>query len=942
MINLLNKSIYSSKQSIITLEDLVDHAVQNNYTDLGLCDDGLYGAKKFVDLCAKNNINPVVGVEFNFTDDISRRGSLGKLTLIIHNSNGYKKLCQLINRSYEEGNFNFRPRITVDNIRQIVSPNNGDLICVLGGVDNVIANLVGNNRNEYADFFIESFNEIFGRDYVRPAVVNLEEPSAKYRLYIDYVIDTNYFITSYSCFLKPKNYPTYDLLYCIDKKLKYKDNNRKHPNKEFYIKDQLSNSLKSYGLFDEDISKPINFLQHPLPTGKTFFPKPKIDNEHHEVYLWDLLLTKLCKLFKNKPPKEYVERLDYEFKAIKKLGFVDYFLVVKSITDIAHRENFRLGRARGSSAGSLVSYLCGITAVDPIKYGLLFERFLDPSGARVTMPDIDIDIDDSKRDRLIELIRTELYSPNQVTFIGNLNTLAFKSSIKDVGKALGIPYQTVNDYSKEIHFKITDRAGLLRDLRQKSKYKTDPVFKELIDFAEKLRGKCFRQLGTHAAGIIISPIPCEEIMPLQRDKKTGLPVTQFDKEDVEKIGLVKIDLLGLTALRTLDLTKKYIKDEYDINIDEDVIDYDDPEIFKTVYRGRTCGVFQIDGNKGMTEFAQRLHPENQKDISTLLALYRPAVLDSGLHELYFRNRSLPKERRRSIHPLVDDILEETYGISIFQESLMLMAQRLAGFSLSEGYTLLKGIGKKKIDVIESMKEAFVKGCAKNKIDKSDAENIFQIYENAARYSFNAAHSCAYSFNSCLGLFYKTYYPIEFICAAMNSEAKELTKLTRYIWECRRSNILVLPPMINISNYAFTIQKNVDGDRAIRYGLEAIKGLGKGFAKELFCLRHKQPNRKFESLKHLVDVLKNENILTQNKSKLDLVIRLGLLNDLDNTVNLLNELESFIKIDRRIKTENALFDIFDSDLVDSTQKTNTIDTNYDIRTLQREHMGVDFL
>ncbi|HEX2386136.1 MAG TPA: DNA polymerase III subunit alpha, partial [Candidatus Binatia bacterium] len=514
----------------------------------------------------------------------------------------------------------------------------------------------------------------------------------------------------------------------------------------------------------------------------------------------------------------YRERLDYELGVIKGMQFSGYFLIVADFINYAKDNGIPVGPGRGSAAGSLVAYALKITDLDPIRHGLLFERFLNPE--RKSMPDIDVDFCIRGRDQVIRYVK-EKYGADKVAQIATFGTLKAKAAIKDVGRALGLSFAEADSIAKLIPapkqgFDYSLAESLKMEPRLASLVKTDARVKTLIDHAMRLEGLT-RHSSTHAAGVVLSNLPLVEYLPLYVDKEGGI-VTQFDMSCVEKIGLIKFDFLGLKTLTLLHDCVKLIEKSKAVKLDLNNLPLDDKSTYKTLCAGNTTGVFQLEST-GIREMTVKIRPNCFEDLVAILALFRPGPLDSGMAEQYIQ-RKHGREQIKYLHPRLEATLKDTYGVIVYQEQVMQIARILAGYSMGEADILRRAMGKKDPEEMAKQRERFVEGAVKNKIDSDKAGEIFDQMETFARYGFNKSHSAAYALVSYQTAYLKTHHAVEFMAALLTSEMGDTDKVIKNLAECREKNIEVLPPDINESQADFTPL----GEK-IRFGLAAVKNVG---------------------------------------------------------------------------------------------------------------------
>jgi DNA polymerase-3 subunit alpha len=930
---------------------------------VALTDDGaLHGAIRFYDECKKENVKPIVGVQVNFVEEVAHREpGTSNLILLAKNREGYSNICKLVSESHDEENFYYKPRVDL----KMLEKYHRDVICTVGGWGNPMHDAWSKDLPEYHDFILNKIHGIFTMDFY-PQITPYDDE--KYQEWARHMIGKfpiQYFVTNHVRYLTAEDYKYYDLIWCINRKAKYEDHNRKRPDDSLFMRSEEELRALDFGLTEKQVDLGIGFAKDVVEEvdltfeKKFFFPKAHIprglDNDEYFRQLLKKAFLEKSNLLKYATTAEYKERLKYEVGAIINLGYVDYFLVVSDFVKKEKENGVLIGPGRGSAAGCLVSYLLDITEVDPLRYGLIFERFLDPTGQRVSPPDIDIDFQDSERDDVIRRLVAS-YGEDHVAAVGNITTLAFKSSIKDVAKCLGIPFEVINSQTKFISAKMNSKKDLLKNRQFKQLYNTNEDFAKSLDLAEGVKGT-MRQLSTHAAGIVVSPEPIRNFSPTQRVRsaaKKGIisPVLtcQLDKEDVENLGLLKIDILGLTTLTTIKRCLKLIKDRTgtDVNIKE--IDFDDPKVYDVINKGLTAGVFQIEG-KGITELGMQLGPEKLMDVSDLIALYRPAVLGQDLDKFYLKNKNRAEgEPIKVIQESLRTMLEPTQGILLYQEQLMQATRTMADFTLAEADTLRRAIGKKKISVLQGLRTKFEKGCLANGLTMTDVDEVWSIFEDATQYGFNAAHSCAYAHITCQTSYLKRYHTLEYMCALFQSEGKKLRdimkdrqieKIEHYAEECRTLGIDIKPPHVNESEVDFSIG---DG-RELVYGLGVIKEVGQGFAAQFISLRESCKDKKFTSFEQFLNLAADEKILVPNKVKLVALISAGIFDCFNpNRHALQDELEEAVKVARDDNRKNkadkvALIPMFIED--NSNARTIKDFTFRAKRTFERDYLGIVF-
>ena len=934
-INIDVHSKYSIQSSLLDLDKIISYSIDNKYNVASLIDDnGLYGAVKFYAKCVEKGLKPIIGTQLNICETISKKDkNHSTISLIPINLEGYKDLCKLITRSYSDG-FYYVPRIDFELLKQY----SANLICLLSGRQNILTKSFLNNQLDYATLAVERLEEIFlNRFYIGLNPYADEE----YGQFINWAIKkfTVKFVITNSCrFYSPAEYEHADMVFCVKNKLKFKLKNRQHANPDEYFKSE--DEIKSYFSEIGILSFPGSYNKLMLNNlelansvdlkfeRKFWFPRPNLKHKGDSLsefkYLIKLGWRGKRENLKFADLQVYKDRLLYEMEVIANMGFIDYFLVVADIINWAKNNNIRIGPGRGSATGSLISYLLNITEVDPIRYNLIFERFLNPAGKRVTPPDIDFDVQDTERDRLIEYI-SNTYGTDNVVSVGNLSTLAFKSSIKDVAKALGIAFERANEYTKSFPFRIKEFKDLKKDRKLNAELSKNEEFRNLTEYADGIKGS-MKNLATHASGVIVSPLSITDFTPVQYLKSTGKLTTQLDKDSVEYLGLLKIDVLGLTALSIVENTLKLVAENHKKIVDINSIDLNDKNIFKHILRGHTTGIFQLEGN-GMTDLAKKIKVSSLNEIRDLISLYRPAILEQKFQDIYIKNKKMGKFN--SIHPVLENVTKDTYGILLFQEQVMQTSVEMAKFTYSESDVLRKTVAKKSSKDIPILKKKFINGCSKNNIPQNEAEEIFSIFENAS-YCFCAAHGTSYAIISCQTAWLKYYYPLEFMTACLNAEYGNLEKIATLRDECAYLNIEILPPDIEFSQNNFVIESG-----KIRYGFKAIKDMGESFGLEIKNLDSKN------SIRGFLNILSKNNLLLSNKSKIETLILCGAFDRLrSNRKELVSELNNFLKKEKEDlfkgrRSKNRLFDV--------VPKTKTLSCNEDYvlpfkKEFEKSHLG----
>lgn len=860
-VHLHNHTHYSLLDAACTPEQLVKAAVADGHTALALTDHGvMFGAMEFYKKCKKAGIKPILGCEVYVANGSRFDRSSGKsdtkrknyyhLILLVKNEIGYRNLLKLTSIGHTEG-FYYKPRIDTE----ILAKHTEGLIALsacIGGVVN--AHLV----NGYYDDAVEAaafYKELFGEDFYielqyhgLPAddIVLLNAPKIAHELNIPMVAtnDIHYIkkehAVAHNVFLSIKEASAANSGMLDIHKLRY-------GSPEYYFKtaDQMIDRFHQYkGAIENtlliadkcnfDFPKKLHMPQFPIP--------PESKSETLEEYLEELTMSGLKKRFEDLTP-EIMDRVKFELDIIKGMGFAGYFLIVQDFISAARSMGVSVGPGRGSAAGSLVAFALKITNVDPLKYDLLFERFLNPD--RISMPDIDIDFNDEKRSLVIDYVRKK-YGEKAVSQIITFGTLSTKAVLKDVGRVLGVPLNIVNQITAPIPTvfgKVTPLAEAIEmpELRW-VKESDDPKIKELIEYSLVLEGFC-RNASLHAAGVVIAPSDLDNYVPLYKTPTSEL-ATQFNMKDLEDAGLLKMDFLGLRTLSIIDRALAMIEKNHGIAIDIDTIDLFDKKTYAQIGQGRTTGVFQFE-SEPMQDALRKLKPTNLEDLTAMNALYRPGPM-ANIPD--FIDRKHGRKPIEYLHPMMESSLSKTYGIIVYQEQVMQLVRDIAGFSLAQADIMRRAMGKKDEKMMQEQKQIFIDGAALKGIDKKMAGDIFDLVLKFAAYGFNKSHSLAYSYLAYQTAWLKANYTAEFLAAFMTAELNNLDKIVQLIDEAKFFEIEVLPPDVNESGVEFTASGNT-----IRFGLAGIKNVGAGAVESIIKAREEKAFSSFFDFSARVDI-----------------------------------------------------------------------------------------
>ena len=858
-------SEYSIFKGLLSIEKLVEKAKVFGMPALALTDhSNMFGLVKFFKNCEKEGIKPISGSTLNIIR--SEEDKPFEILCLAKNISGHKNLMNALSKAGRNKN----KAIHYDDFLEICD----DIFVIVGAENSEIFSLIINNKEVDAIELIKSYKTDFNDNFIIE-IQNTGKDSQKIFMASILPIASKLSIpviaTNDVLFGDKEDFEIHETKVCINSGKTLNDPNReKLYSEEQFFKSQ-DEMCKLFEDFPEvvtntlEVAKQCNLSLDPDGYYLPEYPVPKgEDFNSHLENLVEENLKKIISDFSREEIKEYEARVKYELEQIKMMGFSSYFLIVYDFIKWSKNNDVPVGPGRGSGAGSLVAYCLGITALDPIKHGLLFERFLNPE--RISMPDFDIDFCMEKRDKVIEYVSSK-YGKDAVSQIVTFGTMAARGVVRDVTRALAKPYSLGDKISKMIPFEIgmTLEKAISNQPILKQAIKDDEEIQEIINLSFKLEGG-IRNIGKHAGGIVIAPGNLSDFSPIYFDDDSSSSLTQFDKDDVEKIGLVKFDFLGLRTLTIIDKAIKSINDDLvsknDESLDISSIDLNDPKVFKLLSSGKTTSVFQLE-SPGMKALIKRLQPTKFEEIVALLALFRPGPLETGMDD-EFVNRKNGKVPVTYPHKLLEPVLAETYGVIIYQEQVMESARVLAGYSLGQADILRRVMGKKLKDEMDNQRKIFVNGCKENNIKEELANKIFNLIETFAGYGFNKSHSAAYALLSFQTAYLKTYYPEYFMASVLSSAQGDTDKINSIIKECREMGIKVLSPNILTSGTNFFVNKN----KQIEYGLTSLKGVAESFVYHLCEMREKN------SFKNLLDFSKKVNVKLGGKKSLESLSKAG--------------------------------------------------------------------
>ena len=917
-------SQFSICEGAIKIDNLKDHCKINKFKSLGICDtSNLSGALEFSETISKQGTQPIIGTQIIF----NYKNERGHLTLIPKNESGYKKVIKLSSMSYLENDNTSEPHCNINELFR----ENSDFILMSGTINGLIGKLfVKGYHSEIEEIYKKLSNNFKNNFYIEIQRHNdLNEKSfEKFNLNLSYKLDIPIIASHEVFYIDQSMHDAHEALICIREKTYVNEKNRLSYSDQHYLKPD--NEMK---ILFQDIPEAL-LNNYNLPFRINFRPLksdpvlPNISSNkdgNADTMLSNNSLNGLNQKFKfhfcnsNQNPvdhelyKDYKSRLDHELKIILEMNYSSYFLIVADYINWAKKNDIPVGPGRGSGAGSLVAWSLSITDVDPIKFNLIFERFLNP--ARISMPDFDIDFCEEKRDLVFNYLASKY--KDSVAHIITFGKLKARMVIRDVGRVLGLPYGFVDSIAKLIPFDPSRPQNLIECINSEPRLKKmiddDNRVKKLINLSLKLEG-LNRNVATHAAGVVIADKKLTETVPLYKDQSTNLllPSTQFDMYSAENAGLIKFDFLGLKTLTVINKTEKIIKKKVsDFSIDK--ISYDDQNVFKTLSKGQTVGLFQLESS-GMKDALVNMKPTHLEDIIALVALYRPGPMSNIPTYNECKNGNLEPDY---IHPLLEEILKPTYGVIIYQEQIMQIAQKLSGFSAAEADILRKAIGKKKRVEVEKQKIRFIDGAVKNGIRKDVAAGIFLKIEPFAEYGFNKSHAAAYAIIAYQTAYLKTYFQNEFFAASMTMDISNQKKLGEFYEEIKRLGIKIIRPDINC---CFADFRSFNSE--FFYALGAIKNVG--FEAISNVVEERENNGKFKSI---ADFIRRVNPKDINKLQLEGLVKAGAFDSLNkNRASLLKSIPNLIQksknfFDNKSLSQINLFDNSEENDLDILSKTD---------------------
>ena len=934
------------------IKDLPVRAKELGMDAMAITDHGvMFGAIDFYKACKANGIKPIIGCEVYVAPrrmadrDPSIDNRYNHLILLAKDNNGYKNLAKLVSLGFTDG-FYYKPRID----KEVLEKYHEGLICSSACLAGEVASEIVKGDMEAAKKSALWFKSIFGEDYYLEIQNNgiKEQVLVNQKLIqLSRELDIPLLATNDSHYLKKEDAYNHEVLLCIQTGKRMSDEDRmRFETDELYIKspEEMMDYFKAVPDAIENTVKVAEKCNVEFEFGHTILPNYDVPEEFatHYDYLKKLTDDGIRNRYGENPSKDIIERKEYELGVIKKMGYVDYFLIVWDYVHYAKSHGIPVGPGRGSGAGSIVAYAIEITDIDPIKYGLIFERFLNPE--RISMPDFDIDFDYEKRQDVIDYVARK-YGHDHVSQIITFGIMAAKMVIRDVARVLDYPYAEADKLAKmipnEIHITISKAMEINKEL--KDLYDTNPEVKKLLDIAMALEGMP-RQASTHACGIIIAREPVVNYVPLYA--RDGVISTQYIMTTLEELGLLKMDFLGLRTLTVIRDAKELIKKNRGIDVEFDK-DMADPKVYKLWQDGDSVGIFQFE-SQGMTNFMKELKPDCLEDIIAGVSLYRPGPMDQIPR--YIANKKDP-EHAVYTHPALKPILKVTYGCMVYQEQVMQIVRDLAGYSLGRADLVRRAMGRKKLDVMAKERENFVHGkldengnveipgCVRNGIDEASANKIFDEMSEFAKYAFNKSHAACYAVVAYQTAYLKAYYPAEFMAAMLNSFLGNLDKIPIYINECKKSNIAILKPDINKSYTKFTAT-----DNSVRFGLGSIKNVGLAAVDAI--VKERENGGEFKDFTDFAERIYGEAV---NKKCIESLIRAGAFDNMGKTrCTLIASYEQIIDTIADSQKKNFTNQITMFDISNSEEDIQKMKYNYmemdefsekELLSMEKEMLGI---
>ena len=933
------------------IKDLPVRAKELGMKAMAITDHGvMYGAIDFYKACKKEGIKPIIGCEVYVAtrtrfDKESQDKKYYHLILLAKNNKGYQNLSKLVSLGFVEGYY-YKPRIDLE----ILEKYHEGIICLSGCLAGAVSQAILNGNIEEAENVAKWHHNVFGEDYY----LEIQNNGVKEQVMVNQKIiqiarrlDIPIVATNDAHYLKKEDAYNHEVLLCIQTGKRMTDEDRmRFDTDELYVKspEEMSEYFKNFPDAIENTVKIADKCNVEFEFGHTILPNYDVPEEYptHYDYFKKLCDDGIKKRYGENPSQEILDRAEYELKIISQMGYVDYYLIVWDYINYAKSVGIPVGPGRGSGAGSILAYAIGITDIDPMKYNLLFERFLNPE--RISMPDFDVDFCYERRGEVIDYVERK-YGKDHVSQIITFGTMSARMVIRDVGRALDMPYAECDKLAKmipnEVH--ITIKKAMEQNRELKDLYEQDDEIHKMLNIAMALEGMP-RQASTHACGIVITKEPVDTYVPLY--VRDGQISTQYIMTTLEELGLLKMDFLGLRTLTVIQDAIDLVKENRGIDVEFDK-DMNDPNVYKLWQNGESIGIFQFE-SQGMTNFMKELKPDCLEDIIAGVSLYRPGPMDQIPR--YIKNKKDP-EHAEYTHPSLIPILKVTYGCMVYQEQVMQIVRDLAGYSLGRADLVRRAMGKKKLDVMAKEREYFIHGqtdengniiipgCVRNGIDEESANKIFDEMAEFAKYAFNKSHAAAYAVVSYRTAYLKAYYPEEFMAATLNSFLGNLDKIPVYIDECKRLKIEILKPDINKSFTKFTVDNG-----KIRFGLGSVKNVG--FAVVDVIVEEREKNGAYKSFTDFCERIKNETV---NKKCIESLIRAGAFDGFEQTRStLLASFEGILDTIQDTQRKSLAGQVTMFDLADPEENMKELQYTYneqkefserELLSMEKEMLGI---
>lgn len=902
-------SHYSLLDGMIKIDELIAKTKEYGMDSVALTDHGvMYGAIEFYDKAVKAGIKPIVGIEAYLVDG-SRHDKVKStryhLILLAKNRTGYNNLLKLTSLAHLEGYY-YKPRIDWEILSKYSEGVIALSACLQGEVPQSYLNYGLDKSKMVAQKYLDLFGDDFYLEVQRHPNVERQEEANQGIIKLGQALSIPIVATNDAHYLNVEDEEAQDVLLCLQMKKKQKDQDRMNMvgmNNSFKSPEDMENSFYDMKEVISNTQLVADKCNLNIELGKINLPKFEVPvgttdqeylrqicnrglKERYPDYFGDLVTTKdNTESFR----KEVLDRLDFEFEVINKMGFASYFLIVQDFVAWARSQKIVVGPGRGSAAGSLIAYLTKITNIDPIKYNLMFERFLNPD--RISMPDIDLDFADTRRDEVIRYVEGK-YGRDKVSQVITFGTMAARAAVRDVGRVLDMDYAYCDKISKMIPMFCSLRKAIDEVAEVNHIYNTEEDARKILDTALKLEGVA-RHASTHACAVLITRESLDTNVPLQfASSGDKTVVSQYTGGIVERLGLLKMDFLGLRNLTIIENCLRIIRKTRKEDIDIDTIPLDNKLSYKLFAEGNTTGVFQFESS-GMRKYLKQLKPTVFEDIIAMVALYRPGPLNSGMIDEFIHR----KHGRKAVeykHPIMEKALKNTYGVIVYQEQVMQLSKDMAGFTGGQADTLRKAMGKKIAELMEKMKGEFIEGCIKNGIDKSLAEDTFLGMEKFAEYGFNRSHAACYGLIGYQTAYLKANYPVEFMAALLSANNGDVDKIAIDVQECQKMHIDVLPPDINESFENFAVvplteqEREENKNEKIRFGLLTVKNVGQNIVEEI--IKERKANGLFLTLEDFLERVKSKDF---NKKSIESLIKCGALDRLGDRSKLLANLEKIL-------------------------------------------------